>query len=102
MNQGSYSSNNNNYNIAGGQTVSVPAGTTVLVGLCSSTVYQTTYVFVDSNYFYGLDNTFANSDIVCDMRMVAALQQGRSTGNTNSIGNPHEIYNACATLFGDR
>lgn len=101
-NVASYSSNNNIYNIAGGQNVSVPAGTTVLVGLCSSTVYQTTYVFVDTNYFYGLDNTFSNSDIVCDMRMVAALQQGRSTGNTNSIGNPHEIYNACATLFGDR
>ena len=101
-NVAAYASNDLNYNIAGGQTVSVPAGTTVLVGLFSSTAYQTTYVFVDTNFFYNLDTTFSNADIVCDMRMLTALQQGRSTSNTNSIGSPHEIYNACAALFGDR
>jgi len=101
-NVASYASSNINYNIAGGQNVSVPAGKTVLVGLFSSTAYQTTYIFMDTNQFYGLDNTFSNANIVCDMRMLTALQQGRSTGNTNAIGSPHEIYNACATLFGDR
>lgn len=101
-NAAQYSSDSQSYNIAGGQNVPVPANTTVLVGLFSSTSYRTTYVFIDTNYFYGLDNTFANANIVCDMQMVAALQQARSTANTNSIGSPHEIYNACATLFGDR
>ena len=98
----SYSSSNNNYQIAGGSSVTVPAGKTVLVGLFSSTAYQTTYVFLDTNFFYNLDTTFGNSDIVCDMRMLTALQQARSTANTNSTGGAHEIYNACAALFGDR
>ena len=51
------------------------------------TAYHTTYQFSDTNFFYDLHTTFSNSDIVCDMRMLTALQMARSSSNTNSTGS---------------
>ena len=97
-----YDSSDQDYNLTSGASVTVPAGKTVLVMLVSSTFYHTTYQFTDTNYFYDLHTTFSNSDIVCDMRMLTALQMARSTSNTSTTGSPVEIYTACANLFGDR
>lgn len=97
-----YDSSNVAYNLSSGTTVTVPAGKTVLVMLVSSTFYHTTYQFSDTNFFYDLHTTFTSSDVHCDIKMLLALQQGRSTSNTNAVGSPVEIYNACANLFGDR
>lgn len=82
-------------------TVTVPANTTVLVMLITSHNYQTTYYFTDCNMFYALDSTFTTG-LVCDNRMLNALAMVRSSSATNSAAYPHQIYNACATLFGDR
>ncbi len=97
-----YDNNDQDYNLSSGASVTVPAGKTVLVMLVSSTFYHTTYQFTDTNYFYDLQTTFSNSDIVCDMRMLTSLQMARSTGNTSTTGSPVEVYTACANLFGDR
>lgn len=97
-----YDSSNSGYNLSSGSNVTVPAGKTVLVMLVSSTFYHTTYRFTDTNYFYDLHLTFTNNNIICDVMMLHALAQARSTSNTNSTGSPAEIYTACANLFGDR
>ena len=97
-----YDSSNVDYQLSSGSNVTVPAGKTVLVMLVSSTFYHTTYQFSSTNYFYDLHLTFTNNDIICDVKMLHALAQARSTSNTNSTGSPVEIYNACANLFGDR
>jgi len=93
--------NTSNTMSTGSMSVTVPANTTVLVMLVTSHNYQTTYYFTDCSMFYNLDTTFTTG-LVCDMRMLAALSMVRSTQATNGVANPHQIYNACATIFGDR
>jgi len=83
------------------QAFSVPAGTTVLVMGNSSHYYSTTYQFQDMNVFYNL-HTLSAAGLVCDMRMLKALELGRSSNNTYTAYYPHQIYNSCATIFGDR
>ena len=73
-----YDSSSASYQLSSGSSVTIPAGKTVLVMLVSSTHYHTTYQFSDTNFFYDLHTTFSNSDIVCDMRMLTALQMARS------------------------
>jgi hypothetical protein len=97
----SYDNTSGGYNF-GAQTVTVPAGKTVLVMLVSSTHYHTTYQFTDTNLFYNLNTTFANADIHCDIKMLYALQCARSTSHTLSSSSPHNVYTACAALFGDQ
>lgn len=86
----------------GAQNVTVPAGKTVLVMLVSSTHYHTTYKFTDTNHFYNLNTAFSNADVHCDIKMLHALQCARSTTHTNSSSSPHNVYTACAALFGDQ
>jgi len=83
-------------------TISVPANTTILVLLNTAHAYKTSYRFSDSSLFYNLHTTFSNSSIICDLRMLYTLHQGRTPSATNSQANPEEIYQACATIFGDR
>ena len=82
-------------------SVTIPANTTVLVMLVTSHIYLTTYYFDESNMFYNLPTTFSTG-LVCDLRMLNALAMARSPSSTASAASPHLIYNACATLFGDR
>jgi hypothetical protein len=84
------------------QSVPVPAGTTVLVMLVSSTHYHTTYKFTDTNHFYNLNTAFSNAGVHCDIKMLHALQCARSTSHNNSSSSPHNVYTACAALFGDQ
>lgn len=97
----SYDSNDASYDF-GSQTITVPAGKTVLVMLVTSTRYHTTYQFTDTNQFYNLSTTFSNSDVHCDIKMLYALQCARSTSHTHSSSSPHNVYTACAALFGDQ
>jgi hypothetical protein len=97
----SYDGSNAGYNF-GAQSITVPAGKTVLVMLVSANHYHTTHQFTDTNQFYNLTTTFTSSDIHCDIRMLYALQCARSTSNTQTSGSPHHVYTACAALFGDQ
>jgi len=82
-------------------SVVVPANTTILVLLNSSHQYITTYQFPDTNYFTGL-HTFFSAGLVCDMKMLYALQYCRNPSATNTTSYPHQTYIACAETFGDR
>ena len=96
----SYNSSDANRSLSG--TVTVPAGTTVLVFLNSGHYYHTTYQFTDTNFFHNLDTTFSSSDIYCDMRMLETLAIGRCPHLTYNGNAVHQIYSHCAALYGDR
>jgi hypothetical protein len=87
---------------------SIPANTTVLVCLASTNSYQTTYRFKDTNYFYYLNTsyTFANANIVCDMRMLSSLYASNfnlpNSGTCNGTGILAPLWTKTATNFGDR
>lgn len=82
-------------------SVVVPANTTVLLFAGTSHLYQTTYQFFDYHLYFGL-NTFFAGDLVCDLRVLNALEFARSPSNTSSAIAPQEIYTATATLYGNR
>ena len=87
---------------------SIPANTTVLVCLASTNSYQTTYRFKDTNYFYYLNTsyTFADANIVCDMRMLSSLYASNfnlpNSGTCNGTGILAPLWTKTATNFGDR
>lgn len=87
---------------------SIPAKTTVLVCLASTNSYQTTYRFKDTNYFYYLNTsyTFADANIVCDMRMLSSLYASNfnlpNSGTCNGTGILAPLWTKTATNFGDR
>jgi hypothetical protein len=83
------------------QPLTVPANTTVLVMGNSSHYYSTTYQFQDWNLFYNL-HVLSSAGLVCDMRMLKSLEMGRSQSNGYTAYYPHQLYNACASIFGDR
>lgn len=91
-----------NSNLTG--SFSVPANTTVLVCLVSTDRYVTTYRFKDTNYFTGLNTTFTNASIICDMRMLSSLYQSRFNmayaGAASSIIK--KIWTDTALNYGDR
>jgi hypothetical protein len=98
-----YSGNGAQYTQSG--TISVPANTTILVCQTSSDWYYTTYQYTDLNYFYNLNTTFTNPNIICDMRMLSTLHKSRfsTMSYTGSIASHfHKIWNQCGTDFGDR
>jgi hypothetical protein len=89
------------------QTVTVPAGVTVLVVLISGHGYQTTSRFSDTNQFIDLDTTFTSSSVICDIRMLNALSVARAGVGTNTAAStstayPYRVYQLCAALYGDR
>ena len=86
---------------AGSMSVVFPANTTILILLNTAHQYITTYQFPDTNMFTGLQ-TLLTTGLVCDLRMLQALQYCRSDNNVNTASYPHQIYNACAVSFGDR
>jgi hypothetical protein len=85
-------------------TYTIPAGKTVLVCLASTDCYMTTYRFRDTNFFYNLDATFPTG-VICDMRMLYNLHNGRfvdlqySGSFTPQIS---AIWKQCAVNYGDR
>jgi hypothetical protein len=94
-----YQSSTNGVNGSG--SITIPANTTVLLMIANTHNYNTTYRFVDTSIVYGLSTVFTGG-IVCDIDMLYALQMARSTSNTSSSANPHQIYTACAAMFGDK
>jgi hypothetical protein len=81
--------------------VVVPANTTILLLAGTTHLYQTTYQFFDYHMYYGL-GTFFDGNLICDLRMLSALELARSPSNTASSIAPQEIYTAAATLYGNR
>jgi hypothetical protein len=102
ISQSNYSGNGAQYSQSG--SVSIPANTTILVCQTNTHWYYTTYQFTDLNYFYNLNSTFTNSNIICDMRMLSTLHKSRLTMSyTGAIATTgKKIWNTCATDFGDR
>lgn len=82
-------------------SVTIPANTTVLVMLVTSHNYMTTYYFDETSYFYDLGTTFSTG-LTCDLRMLNALATVRTPSATNATSAPHEVYTACAAIYGDR
>lgn len=86
----------------------IPANTTVLVCLANTNSYQTTYRFKDTSYFYYLNTsyTFADANIVCDMRMLSSLYASNfnlpNSGTCNGTGILAPLWTKTATNFGDR
>ena len=86
-------------------TFTIPAGKTVLVCLASTDCYMTTYRFRDTNFFYGLDTTFSNPGIICDIRMLYNLHNSRFTDLQYSGSFTPQIsaiWKQCAVNYGDR
>lgn len=96
----SYNANSEAYNMTG--SITIPAGTTVLVFCNAARAYKTTYRFMDTNYFYNLHTTFASADVYCDLKMLQTLAEGRCTHMGQTTDSTFYIYNHCANLFGDR
>jgi hypothetical protein len=86
----------------------IPGNTTVLVCLANTNSYQTTYRFKDTSYFYYLNTsyTFADANIVCDMRMLSSLYASNfnlpNSGTCNGTGILAPLWTKTATNFGDR
>jgi hypothetical protein len=84
----------------------IPPQTTILVGLVSTDRYYTTYRFWDQNIFASLSTTFANSSIICDMRMLSALYTARFnlayTGTASGTNLLAPIWTTTGLLYGNR
>jgi hypothetical protein len=89
-------------NISGSYVI--PANTTVIVCLASTTAYQTTYRFKDTNYFYGINNY--PTGIICDMRMLTSLYTSKfdlpTSGTAIGTNLLAPLWTKTATNYGDR
>ena len=89
-------------NLSGSYTI--PANTTVIVCLASTTAYQTTYRFKDTNYFYGINNY--PTGIICDMRMLTSLYTSKfdlpTSGTAIGTNLLAPLWTKTATNYGDR
>ncbi|WP_395160451.1 hypothetical protein [Ilumatobacter sp.] len=95
------SANSNTENLVSSSVV-VPAETTILLFLCSVHRYETTYRFKDTNSIYNLHTSFGTG-LVCDLRMLETLATARiANESTQTIAEPHKLYPACASIYGDR
>lgn len=83
-------------------SVTIPAQTTCLILTCTSAIYNTSYSFYDTNFFYNLSNFINGTQLVCDLRILHALHMARASAAASSSARPDQIYNMAATLFGDR
>jgi hypothetical protein len=91
------------YETTGSTTITIPPNTTVLIMLANTMQYQTTNMFQDINYFYGLNTTFSDPAIQVDMRMLTMLAHARLPANYSYSSNEaHKVYNQCAKIYGDR
>tara|TARA_R110000803_G_scaffold198735_1_gene262587 strand:- start:303 stop:1160 length:858 start_codon:yes stop_codon:yes gene_type:complete len=82
--------------------ITVAAKSTVLVMVCSSHKYHTSYQFKDSNMCINLDEFFTGG-LVCDLRMLAALATVRAgQEDAYNKATPEAIYPLCASNYGDR
>ena len=88
-------------------TVTIPAGKTVLVVITESSWQITSNTAHRFSAFYRLQNTFANANIQCDLRMVETMANADFynlgwTNNAFPSGQEYRVWNACGTLYGDR
>jgi hypothetical protein len=86
-------------------SVTIPGGTTALIGLSSTDWYETTYRFKDCNMFTKLHETFTGTNgVICDMRMLSHLVRGRPImAYAGALaGNLPTLWTTCATQYGDR
>ena len=86
-------------------TYSVPANTTVIACLASTTAYQTTYRYKDTNYFYNV-NAIASAGVICDMRMLTSLYTSKfnlpNSGTCIGTNVLAPLWTKTATNYGDR
>lgn len=101
---GSSSGGSGSYTNTGTVYVTIPANTTILLMLSNTHCYFTTYRFIDTNQFYNLNTMFVQGDpsIICDMRILSALQQARPAAAGYTSESAWTYYVAAASMFGDR
>ena len=92
----SYAGSNNT------QTITIPAGETILVMMTTHHRYHTTDMYHDIHVYAELQTAFTHADIQCDLRMLEALHQCRQPAANSTVQYPYEMYTSCATCFGDR
>ncbi len=87
----------------GTTSIVIPANKTVVLFLVSATRYQTTYRMKSTNMFTDLNTFFPSTgDLVCDLRMLYALRQARVPSAGTQTDTFFNVYNVCASLYGDR
>lgn len=92
--------------VALGGTFTIPGNTTVLACLDATDWQQTTNLYVEKSLFYNLSTTFANPNLICDMRMLTSLAYSRfnlpQTGSAVSTSLLAPLWTVTAQNFGDR
>ena len=84
------------------QTITIPAGETILLMMTSQHLYHTTDMYHDIHVYGELQTMFTHADIQCDMRMLEALHSCRQPASVYNAATPYEMYTSCATCYGDR
>jgi hypothetical protein len=97
-----YTSNTSYAGTTRTNSITIPAGETILVMMTSSHRYHTTDFMHDIHAYGELHTAFTHADIQCDMRMLEALHTCRQPAADYNVQTPYEMYTSCATCYGDR
>ena len=92
---------------SGSTTITIPAGKTVIVGITETVYLWSSYEGPRYSAFYRLNDTFSNTNIQCDLRMIQTMRFADyyQMGWTNAgwaSGEAYRVWNICGTLYGDR
>jgi len=98
----SYTSNSGYAGGNNSQTITIPAGETILLMMTSQHLYHTTDMYHDIHVYGELQTMFTHADIQCDLRMLEALHSCRQPASVYNAATPYEMYTSCATCYGDR
>ena len=92
---------------SGAAAITVPAGKTIIVGITDTTYIWGNYEGPSYSMFDRLNDTFGNTNIQCDLRMIQTMrfanyyQMGWTSAGWAS-GQAWRLWNMCGTLYGDR
>jgi len=92
---------------AGAAAINVPAGKTIIAGITDTTYVWGNYEGPSYSMFDRLNDTFGNTNIQCDLRMIQTMrfanyyQMGWTSAGWAS-GQAYRLWNMCGTLYGDR
>jgi hypothetical protein len=93
----------NSDNNFGDMSITFPANKTVVLFMCSSTRYETTYRMKNTNTAYNLHTLCPSTgDLVCDLRMLETMRTTRALGATYTSDTFWKYYTNCAAIYGDR
>lgn len=101
---------NSNYGLTWSANISIPANTTVVVMQVATSHYwagggSNNYLMFDQNLFYRLSDTFSDSYVQVDSRMINTMRFAdwyRFGLTSNNSYQFFKVYNACATMYGNR